>query len=99
MKYSLVTRDLICDSTECMAQAHQFDGLVCIPNCDKNVPGLLMAAARVNIPTIFVSGGPMLAGRIKGEKKSLSAMFEAVGSVAAGTMTMEDLILFYKELV
>lgn len=91
MKYSLVTRDLIADSTECMAVAHGFDGLVCIPNCDKNVPGLLMAAARLNIPTIFVSGGPMLAGRVKGEKKSLSAMFEAVGSVAAGTMTMEEL--------
>lgn len=91
MKYSLVTRDLIADSTECMALAHGFDGLVCIPNCDKNVPGLLMAAARVNIPTIFVSGGPMLAGRIGGQKKSLSSMFEAVGSVAAGTMTMEEL--------
>ena len=91
MKYSLVTRDLIADSTECMALAHGFDGLVCIPNCDKNVPGLLMAAARVNIPTIFVSGGPMLAGRVKGEKKSLSSMFEAVGSVAAGAMTMEEL--------
>ena len=91
MKYSLVTRDLIADSTECMALAHGFDGLVCIPNCDKNVPGLLMAAARVNIPTIFVSGGPMLAGRINGQKKSLSSMFEAVGSVAAGTMTMEEL--------
>lgn len=91
MKYSLVTRDLIADSTECMAMAHGFDGLVCIPNCDKNVPGLLMAAARLNIPTIFVSGGPMLAGRVRGEKKSLSSMFEAVGSVAAGTMTMETL--------
>ncbi len=91
MKYSLVTRDLIADSTECMALAHGFDGLVCIPNCDKNVPGLLMAAARVNIPTIFVSGGPMMAGRIHGQKKSLSSMFEAVGSVAAGTMTMEEL--------
>ncbi len=91
MKYSLVTRDLIADSTECMALAHGFDGLVCIPNCDKNVPGLLMAAARVNVPTIFVSGGPMLAGRIHGQKKSLSSMFEAVGSVAAGTMTMEEL--------
>ena len=91
MKYSLVTRDLIADSTECMALAHGFDGLVCIPNCDKNVPGLLMAAARVNIPTIFVSGGPMLAGRIHGQKKSLSSLFEAVGSVAAGTMTMEEL--------
>ena len=91
MKYSLVTRDLIADSTECMALAHGFDGLVCIPNCDKNVPGLLMAAARVNIPTIFVSGGPMMAGRVHGQKKSLSSMFEAVGSVAAGTMTMEEL--------
>ena len=91
MKYSLVTRDLIADSTECMALAHGFDGLVCIPNCDKNVPGLLMAAARLNIPTVFVSGGPMLAGRINGKKKSLSAMFEAVGSVAAGTMTQEEL--------
>ena len=91
MKYSLVTRDLIADSTECMAMAHGFDGLVCIPNCDKNVPGLLMAAARLNIPTVFVSGGPMLAGRVKGQKRSLSSMFEAVGSVAAGTMTMEDL--------
>ncbi len=91
MKYSLVTRDLIADSTECMTLAHGFDGLVCIPNCDKNVPGLLMAAARVNIPTIFVSGGPMMAGRIHGQKKSLSSMFEAVGSVAAGTMSMEEL--------
>lgn len=91
MKYSLVTRDLIADSTECMAMAHGFDGLVCIPNCDKNVPGLLMAAARLNIPTVFVSGGPMLAGRVKGCKTSLSSMFEAVGSVAAGTMSMEEL--------
>ena len=91
MKYSLVTRDLIADSTECMTLAHGFDGLVCIPNCDKNVPGLLMAAARLNIPTIFVSGGPMLAGRVNGQKRSLSAMFEAVGSVAAGTMTNEEL--------
>lgn len=90
MKYSLVTRDLIADSTECMAMAHQFDALVCIPNCDKNVPGLLMAAARVNVPTVFVSGGPMLAGHVKGEKRSLSSMFEAVGSYAAGTMTEED---------
>ncbi len=94
MKYSLVTRDLIADSTECMAMAHGFDGLVCIPNCDKNVPGLLMAAARLNIPTVFVSGGPMLAGRIDGHKTSLSSMFEAVGSVAAGTMTMEKLCEF-----
>ena len=91
MKYSLVTRDLIADSTECMAKAHGFDGLVMIPNCDKNVPGLLMAAARVNVPTIFVSGGPMLAGHIDGRKRSLSSMFEAVGSVAAGKMTMEKL--------
>ncbi len=90
MKYSLVTRDLIADSTECMAMAHQFDALVMIPNCDKNVPGLLMAAARLNIPTIFVSGGPMLAGKVKGCKTSLSSMFEAVGSYAAGTMDMED---------
>lgn len=94
MKYSLVTRDLIADSTECMAMAHQFDALVCIPNCDKNVPGLLMAAARVNVPTIFVSGGPMLAGHVKGEKRSLSSMFEAVGSYAAGTMTEEDVYDF-----
>lgn len=94
MKYSLVTRDLIADSTECMAMAHGFDGLVCVPNCDKNVPGLLMAAARLNIPTIFVSGGPMLAGRIDGHKTSLSSMFEAVGSVAAGTMSMEKLCEF-----
>ena len=90
MKYSLVTRDLIADSTECMAMAHQFDALVMIPNCDKNVPGLLMAAARLDIPTVFVSGGPMLAGRVKGCKTSLSSMFEAVGSYAAGTMTLED---------
>lgn len=90
MKYSLVTRDLIADSTECMALAHQFDGLVMVPNCDKNVPGLLMAAARLNIPTVFVSGGPMLAGRVKGEKKSLSSMFEAVGAYAAGIITEED---------
>ncbi len=90
MKYSLVTRDLIADSTECMAMAHQFDALVMIPNCDKNVPGLLMAAARLNIPTVFVSGGPMLAGHVKGCKTSLSSMFEAVGSYAAGTMSLED---------
>ena len=90
MKYSLVTRDLIADSTECMALAHHFDALVMIPNCDKNVPGLLMAAARVNVPTIFVSGGPMLAGHVKGKKTSLSSMFEAVGSYAAGKFTMED---------
>ena len=91
MKYSLVTRDLIADSTEAMAMAHQFDALVMVPNCDKNVPGLLMAAARINVPTVFVSGGPMLAGKVKGQKRSLSSMFEAVGSVAAGTMSMEEL--------
>ena len=90
MKYSLVTRDLIADSTECMALAHQFDALVMVPNCDKNVPGLLMAAARLNIPTVFVSGGPMLAGHVHGKKRSLSSMFEAVGSYAAGTMTEAD---------
>ena len=90
MKYSLVTRDLIADSTECMAMAHQFDALVMVPNCDKNVPGLLMAAARINVPTVFVSGGPMLAGHVKGQKRSLSSMFEAVGAHAAGTMTEED---------
>ena len=90
MKYSLVTRDLIADSTECMAIAHQFDALVMVPNCDKNVPGLLMAAARINVPTVFVSGGPMLAGHVKGHKTSLSSMFEAVGSYAAGIMSLED---------
>ncbi len=90
MKYSLVTRDLIADSTEAMAMAHQFDALVMVPNCDKNVPGLLMAAARLNIPTIFVSGGPMLAGRVKGSKTSLSSLFEAVGAYSAGTMTEEE---------
>ncbi len=90
MKYSLVTRDLIADSTEAMAMAHAFDGLVMVPNCDKNVPGLLMAAARVNIPTVFVSGGPMLAGHVKGQKRSLSSMFEAVGACAAGNMTEEE---------
>lgn len=91
MKYSLVTRDLIADSTECMALAHHFDALVMIPNCDKNVPGLLMAAARVNVPTIFVSGGPMLAGHVQGKKTSLSSMFEAVGSFAAGKLDQEGL--------
>ena len=91
MKYSLVTRDLIADSTEAMAIAHQFDALVMVPNCDKNVPGLLMAAARVNVPTIFVSGGPMLAGRVQGRKTSLSSMFEAVGANAAGTLSDEGL--------
>ncbi len=90
MKYSLVTRDLIADSTECMALAHQFDALVMVPNCDKNVPGLLMAAARINVPTVFVSGGPMLAGHVKGQKRSLSSMFEAVGSFAAGKMSEDD---------
>ena len=92
MKYSLVTRDLIADSTEALAMAHQFDGLVMVPNCDKNVPGLLMAAARVNIPTVFVSGGPMLAGRVKGCKTSLSSMFEAVGAYAAGNLTEEEVL-------
>ena len=94
MKYSLVTRDLIADSTECMAIAHQFDALVMVPNCDKNVPGLLMAAARVNVPTVFVSGGPMLAGHFKGKKRSLSSMFEAVGAHAAGLMSEEDVTEF-----
>lgn len=98
MKYSLVTRDLIADSTECLARAHQFDAMVCVPNCDKNVPGLLMAAARVNIPTIFVSGGPMLAGRVKGEKRSLSSMFEAVGAYSAGKMTIEDVSEFEEKV-
>ena len=98
MKYSLVTRDLIADSTECLARAHQFDAMVCVPNCDKNVPGLLMAAARVNIPTILVSGGPMLAGRVKGEKRSLSSMFEAVGAYAAGKMTIEDVSEFEEKV-
>ncbi len=91
MKYSLVTRDLIADSTECMALAHHFDALVMIPNCDKNVPGLLMAAARVNVPTVFVSGGPMLAGHVKGKKASLSSMFEAVGAYTAGKISADDL--------
>lgn len=91
MKYSLITRDLIADSTEAMALAHGFDGLVMVPNCDKNVPGLLMAAARVNIPTIFVSGGPMLAGRVDGKKTSLSSMFEAVGAYKAGKIDDEKL--------
>lgn len=90
MKYSLVTRDLIADSTECLAKAHAFDALVMVPNCDKNVPGLLMAAARINVPTVFVSGGPMLAGHVNGHKTSLSSMFEAVGSYTAGTMTEEE---------
>ena len=94
MKYSLVTRDLIADSTEAMALAHQFDALVMVPNCDKNVPGLLMAAARVNVPTVFVSGGPMLAGHVKGEKRSLSSMFEAVGAYTAGSISEEDLCEF-----
>jgi len=98
MKYSLVTRDLIADSTECMALAHQFDALVMVPNCDKNVPGLLMAAARVNVPTVFVSGGPMLAGHVNGEKRSLSSMFEAVGAKAAGKITAEELLEFEEKV-
>ncbi len=98
MKYSLVTRDLIADSTECMALAHQFDALVMVPNCDKNVPGLLMAAARINVPTVFVSGGPMLAGRVHGQKRSLSSMFEAVGSHAAGKMTEEEVREFEEKV-
>ena len=98
MKYSLVTRDLIADSTECMALAHQFDALVMVPNCDKNVPGLLMAAARINVPTVFVSGGPMLAGHVKGQKRSLSSMFEAVGAHAAGHMTEEDVQEFEEKV-
>ena len=98
MKYSLVTRDLIADSTEAMAVAHQFDALVMIPNCDKNVPGLLMAAARINVPTIFVSGGPMMAGHVKGQKRSLSSMFEAVGAYAAGAMTEEDVREFEEKV-
>ena len=98
MKYSLVTRELIADSTEAMAMAHAFDALVMVPNCDKNVPGLLMAAARVNVPTIFVSGGPMLAGRYKGEKRSLSSMFEAVGAHAAGTMSEEEVEEFVNKV-
>ncbi len=98
MKYSLVTRDLIADSTECMALAHQFDALVMVPNCDKNVPGLLMAAARINVPTVFVSGGPMLAGHVKGQKRSLSSMFEAVGANAAGKMTEEEVREFEEKV-
>lgn len=97
MKYSLVTRDLIADSTECMATAHQFDALVMVPNCDKNVPGLLMAAARINVPTIFVSGGPMLAGHVKGCKTSLSSMFEAVGAYSAGKISEEELLEYEKK--
>ncbi|MBR1628887.1 MAG: dihydroxy-acid dehydratase [Lachnospiraceae bacterium] len=98
MKYSLVTRDLIADSTECMAIAHQFDALVMVPNCDKNVPGLLMAAARINVPTVFVSGGPMLAGHIGGKKRSLSSIFEAVGAHAAGTMTEEEVAVYEEKI-
>ena len=98
MKYSLVTRDLIADSTEAMAMAHGFDGLVMVPNCDKNVPGLLMAAARLNLPTVFVSGGPMLAGRVDGKKRSLSAMFEATGAYAAGKMDAEKLEEFVNKV-
>ena len=97
MKYSLVTRDLIADSTEAMAMAHAFDALVMIPNCDKNVPGLLMAAARVNIPTVFVSGGPMLAGHVNGKKTSLSSMFEAVGAYAVGKMSEEEVKEYEKK--
>ena len=98
MKYSLVTRDLIADSTEAMALAHQFDALVMVPNCDKNVPGLLMAAARINVPTVFVSGGPMLAGHVKGRKRSLSSMFEAVGEYSAGKLTADDVCEFEEEV-
>ena len=98
MKYSLVTRDLIADSTEAMVMAHGFDGLVMIPNCDKNVPGLLMAAARLNIPTVFVSGGPMLAGRVGGKKRSLSSMFEAVGAYSAGKIDDAQLCEFEKKV-
>ncbi len=98
MKYSLVTRDLIADSTEAMVMAHGFDGLVMIPNCDKNVPGLLMAAARLNIPTVFVSGGPMLAGRVGGEKRSLSSMFEAVGAYSAGRIDEAKLCEFEEKV-
>lgn len=98
MKYSLVTRDLIADSTEAMVLAHGFDGLVMIPNCDKNVPGLLMAAARLNIPTVFVSGGPMLAGRVNGKKRSLSSMFEAVGAYKAGAINEEQLTEFERKV-
>jgi len=98
MKYSLVTRDLIADSTEAMVMAHGFDGLVMIPNCDKNVPGLLMAAARLNIPTVFVSGGPMLAGRVGGKKRSLSSMFEAVGAYTAGKINEEQLCEFERKV-
>jgi len=94
MKYSLVTRDLIADSTEAMALAHQFDALVMVPNCDKNVPGLLMAAARINVPTVFVSGGPMMAGRVNGKKTSLSSMFEAVGAYSAGKLSEEEVTEF-----
>lgn len=94
MKYSLVTRELIADSTEAMAKAHAFDALVMVPNCDKNVPGLLMAAARINVPTVFVSGGPMLAGHVKGKKTSLSSMFEAVGAYTANKISAEELCKF-----
>ena len=98
MKYSLVTRDLIADSTEAMALAHQFDALVMVPNCDKNVPGLLMAAARINVPAVFVSGGPMLAGHVKGRKRSLSSMFEAVGEYSAGKLTADDVCEFEEKV-
>ncbi|MBR2295086.1 MAG: dihydroxy-acid dehydratase [Clostridiales bacterium] len=98
MKYSLITRDMIADSTEAMVMAHGFDGLVMVPNCDKNVPGLLMAAARLNIPTVFVSGGPMLAGRVEGKKRSLSAMFEATGAYAAGKIDDKKLEEFEEKV-
>jgi len=98
MKYSLITRDMIADSTEAMVMAHGFDGLVMVPNCDKNVPGLLMAAARLNIPTVFVSGGPMLAGRVEGKKRSLSAMFEATGAYAAGKIDDSKLAEFEEKV-
>ena len=94
MKYSLCSRDLIADSTETVAMAHQFDALVMIPNCDKTVPGMLMAAARLNIPTVFVSGGPMLSGKVKGKNTSLSSMFEAVGAYVAGKISEDDVLEF-----
>ena len=97
MKYSLATRELIADSTECMALAHQFDALVMIPNCDKNVPGLLMAAARIDVPTIFVSGGPMLSGKLEGKRTCLSSMFEAVGAYHAGKLSEEDVVRYENE--
>lgn len=98
MKYSLATRELIADSTEAMALAHQFDALVMVPNCDKNVPGLLMAAARLNLPTVFISGGPMLAGKVYGEKKSLSSIFQAAGAYAAGKLDDKDMEEYEKNI-